>query len=187
MKTIILVVLFFLFFLSNIRHEKYITFLPTMPFYPNNEKESVLVKNSIHTRSHDDVNFFYLTNESVIHAFKPYVSESETYLMKKSSEHNYIILFFKYFINRARPAQIDSSIEPVDISTAQTPAFPAGHAYQAYYLEKHLSKKYPEKSNLFKSIAKECDLTRVKAGLHYPSDGDFSKQLVDFFSNLHLN
>ena len=42
---------------------------------------------------------------------------------------------------------------------------------------------YPEKKQLFLDIAKECDLTRVKAGLHYPSDGKFSKQFVDFFFN----
>ena len=151
MKKIILIALVFLLLILNITHKKYISYLPTIPFYPDNKNESVLVKNSINTRTKEDVNFFYLTNESVIHAFKPYVSESEACLRKKSTEQNHIILFFKYLINRARPAQLDHSIKPIDISTAQTPAFPAGHAYQAYYLEKHLSKKYPEKSNLFKN------------------------------------
>ena len=32
-------------------------------------------------------------------------------------------------------------------------------------------------------IAEECNLTRVKAGIHYPSDGEFSKRLVDIFNN----
>ena len=184
MKKIILIALIILLLILNITHKRYISYCPTIPLYPDNKNESVLVKNTINLRTKEDVNFFYLTNKSVIHAFKPYVSESESYLKKKSTEQNYIILFFKYLINRARPEQVDYSIKPIDTSTAQTPAFPAGHAYQAYYLEKHLSKKYPEKSNLFKKIAKECDLTRVKAGLHYPSDGNFSKHLVEFFNNL---
>ena len=182
MKKIILIALIILLLILNFTHKRYISYLPTLPVYPNNKNDSVLVKNSIESRTQRDVNFFFLTNESVIHAFKPYVSESETYLRKKSIQQNYIILFFKYLINRARPEQVDSSIKPIDTSTAKTPAFPAGHAYQAYYLEKHLSKKYPEKSDLFKKIARECDLTRVKAGLHYPSDGEFSKHLVNLFS-----
>ena len=69
--------------------------------------------------------------------------------------------------------------DQLDLDTAQTPAFPAGHTFQAYYLSKYLSKKYPKKKEIFENIAKECDLTRVKAGLHYPSDGEFSKKLVD--------
>ena len=47
-------------------------------------------------------------------------------------------------------------------------------------LEK-LSEKYPEKKKLFEKIAKKCDLCRVQAGLHYPSDGEYSKKLVDLF------
>ena len=182
MKKIILIIFIILFILVNISHKRYISYLPTFPVYPNNKNESVLVKNSIESRTQEDVDFFFLTNESVIHAFKPYVSESEDYLREKTTEQNYLILYLKYLFNRARPEQIDSSIKPIDTSTAKTPPFPAGHAYQAYYLEKHLSKKYPEKSDLFKKIARECDLTRVKAGLHYPSDGEFSKRLVNLFS-----
>ena len=36
---------------------------------------------------------------------------------------------------------------------------------------------------MFEKIAEECNITRVKAGLHYPSDGIFSKRLVDIFNN----
>ena len=182
MKKIILITFVILLLILNLTHKRYIWFLPTIPLYPNNRNESIIVKNSINSRTQHDVDFFYLTNKSVIYAFKPYVKESEEYLRKKLVEQNNIIFFFKYLINRARPYQIDSSIKPISVSTAQTPAFPAGLAYQAYYLEKHLSNKYPNKRKLFKSIANECDLTRVKAGLHYPSDGVFSKQLVNIFT-----
>ena len=50
---------------------------------------------------------------------------------------------------------------------------------QAYFLAKILSKKYPNKKDILDNIAYNCDLTRVKAGLHYPSDGKFSKFLID--------
>ena len=95
-------------------------------------------------------------------------------------EPDVLIYFFKYIINRERPKNI---IKNLDIlsgkGTADTPAYPAGHALQAYYIAKKLSLKYPEKKNILNKIAEMCDLCRVKAGLHFPSDGQFSKYLVE--------
>ena len=95
---------------------------------------------------------------------------------------NNIIYLFKYIINRRRPWQITKEIKPINIDTAKTPAYPAGHAYQAYLLYKILSKKYPNLEKKFKEIAYKCDDCRIKAGLHYPSDGVFSRKLVDLFN-----
>ena len=47
--------------------------------------------------------------------------------------------------------QVNKNIKPIDISTAQTPAYPAGHAFQAYYLAKILSKN-TLKGNIFLMI-----------------------------------
>ena len=66
--------------------------------------------------------------------------------------------------------------------TSQTPAFPAGHAYQALLLASQQSKKYPAKKELFDSIAARCDDCRVKAGIHYKSDGEFSRTLFQLFN-----
>lgn len=162
----------------------YISFYPSLiPIYPNNKKEVIILKKYINNRTRDDVSFFHLTNRSVVPAFVKHVDETSQELDKiVYTNLNYIIIrFFKYSINRPRPCQIDNTIIPINIDTAQTPAYPAGHAFQAYFLAKVLSKKYPIKKCLFEKIAKDCDMTRVKAGLHYPSDGEFSKKLVDFF------
>ena len=94
-----------------------------------------------------------------------------------------LLNFFKYTINRRRPYQIDTDLKPLSTKTSNTPAYPAGHAYQALLLASHLSKKYPEKKELFDSIAAKCDECRVKAGIHYKSDGEFSKRLFHFFNN----
>ena len=115
-------------------------------------------------------------------AFLPYVKESLEELDSYSKKQNNIIFFFKYLINRQRCWNINKSIKPINIDTAQTPAYPAGHAYQAYLLSKILSKKYPEKKELFDNLAYKCDKCRVLAGLHYPSDGKFSKTLVNLFN-----
>ena len=161
----------------------YIALFPTIPIYPNNKIEVEQVKKYIKSRTQKDIDFFYKTNPSIVYAFKPHVKESLEELHAIERGPDYIILFFKYLINRARPEQVDKSIKPINTDTAKTPAYPAGHAYQAYYLAKKLSERYPEKKDLFEKIAQECDITRIKAGLHYPSDGKFAKQLVNFFNN----
>ena len=182
MNTKLILIIFIIIYIFYINIFKgYIAFTPTIPIYPNNSKEIVLLKKIIKSRTQDDINFFYLTNKSVSSAFLPYVNESDYQLKKICHSHNYIILAFKYIINRPRPNQIDSSIIPINTNTAKTPAYPAGHSYQAYLLYKHLSKKYPEKKELLRKIALRCDECRVKAGLHYPSDGKFSRKIVDLF------
>ena len=179
-KIFVLIVVYtiFIFFFKG-----YYAFYPTIPVYPNNKDEVKEVKKYIKSRTQKDIDFFIKTNKSVVYAFIPHVKESPEELNKIESSQNSIIFFFKYLINRARPEQVDPSIKPINTDTAQTPSYPAGHAYQAYLMAKVLSKKYPEKKQLFDKIAEECNLTRVKAGIHYPSDGEFSKRLVDIFNN----
>ena len=160
----------------------YIICYPTVPVYPDNHEELKVVKQEIAKRTPGDVDFFFLTNDSVAGAFLPHVDESLEELDKIVVSQNFIITFFKYLINRRRPYQIDDTIKPLSLKTARTPSFPAGHAYQALVLAKHLSKKYPEKEKLFYELAERCDDCRVKAGLHYPSDGQFSKRLFNLFN-----
>lgn len=180
-KKIIMILVVYLIYI--VFFKGYVPFFPTIPVYPNNKKEVEVVKEYIKNRTPSDVNFFHLTNKSVSSAFKPHVNESLKELNKiiLSSKVRGIIYANKYLINRARPEQVDETIKPIDTSTAQTPAFPAGHAYQAQVLYKHLSKKYPEKEDLFKKLAYRCDICRVQAGIHYPSDGEYSRKLVDLF------
>jgi len=157
----------------------YNSYSPTIPIYQNNLNEVEIVKEKIKSRTQKDVDFFYLTNESISAAFMPYVNENYNDLEIELTKHNNIIYFLKYIINRARPEQVDKSINPINKKTAMTPAYPAGHAYQAYLLYKYLRKKYPSNEKKLKEIALKCDECRVKAGLHYPSDGEFSRKIVD--------
>ena len=45
---------------------------------------------------------------------------------------------------------------------------------------KILSKKHPEKRQELEQIAEKCNMVRIKAGLHYPSDGLFSKKIANY-------
>lgn len=185
MYIIMIIIILLIVILSIVLPKGYIKYYKSIPVYPNNTNEAKLVKNYINLRRDEDIDFFHLTNISVVDAFVPHVNkESRDELLKitESKKTLAIVYFFKYLINRARPEQVDDSIKPINTDTAKTPAYPAGHAYQAYLLAKVLSQRYPDKSTLFNQLAIRCDLCRVQAGIHYPSDGKFSKRLVDFFN-----
>ena len=53
---------------------------------------------------------------------------------------------------------------------------------QAQILANKLSKRYPEKKDIFQKIAYQCDICRVKAGLHYYSDGEFGRKLANIIT-----
>lgn len=166
-----------------IYQDKYNFYYPTLPIYPDNHQEVELVKNMIHQRDDKDIDDFKKTDISVAYLFGDYTEESGDELRKLTtgSDLLFLVKLFKNIINRARPYQIDPMINNVRSLTSHTPAYPAGHAFQAYYLARILSIKYPEKEELWNQIAERCDIVRIKAGLHYPSDGQFSKRLVDYF------
>ena len=163
--------------------DKYNFYYPTIPVYPNNHDELEVVKEMIGVRTEDDVKIFLKTDISVCYLFVDHTTETISELRSTTNSHRILIFvkFFKNIINRARPYQIDESIDDLKSVTSHTPAYPAGHAFQAYYLARVLSIRYPDKKDKWDSLAKQCDLVRVKAGLHYPSDGAFSKKLVDYF------
>jgi hypothetical protein len=166
-------------------YQRYYNILPSLPIHPNNNKESNIVLKLSNNRNQNDIDFFHLTNKSVSPAFLPYVNESlsdldniitDTFIVN-------IILLLKNIFNRARPYQINKNINYIYTKTGLTPSYPAGHAFQAYYLAYKLSFKYPKNKKLFFKIAKKCDDCRIKAGIHYPSDGKFSKNIIDSYFN----
>tara|TARA_B100001287_G_scaffold253183_1_gene235688 strand:+ start:31057 stop:31620 length:564 start_codon:yes stop_codon:yes gene_type:complete len=178
------IIFFLLLYLYTI--PRYIYYLPTIPFYNNDEANIVFEKRQNATIK--DIEFFKLTDPSIIFAFVDHVDESNDELRNIITAPHVlsIILFFKYIINRPRPYQIIKKIKPLYSETGSTPALPAGHAFQAYYLAHILSKRYPDKKQLFDSIAKRCDSVRVIGGIHYPSDGELSKNLVNFMINIGI-
>lgn len=181
------IIIIILIYLISI-YPRYIWFLPSLPFYPNNSLESQLVYQMTQQRGQDMESFFYLTDKSVSYAFMPYTSKSLNELNNLILQPKiiFILLFFKYFINRARPWQVDTRIKKLSSTTDKTPAFPAGHAFQAYYLYHILSRANPELKDLYYNIAMNCDECRIKAGIHYPSDGQFARKIVDILVSLNI-
>lgn len=159
--------------------------------YPNNYSEiNTILDDYISKRNESDVKFFYLTDNDISIAFESIIKPNE---MKKedmikiilSPKVVNIITKYKNIYNRARPSQIVPNIINkkngilLNSITAITPAYPSGHAFQAYYLGKILSKKFPERKDEIMKIAMRIGDIRIIAGLHYPSDRDYAYWLVD--------
>jgi hypothetical protein len=169
-----------------LQQKRYHMLLPTIPIYPSNE-EILVVKDAVRRRTIAQTRLFTLTDESVAHAFHPKVQESPRELQDIITRYQVLIpmMFFKCVINRARPKQVDPTIASLHSDTAFTPAYPSGHAFQAYYLAHILSQRYPEQTQGLWSLAEDCASARVSAGLHYPSDNVFAKRLVSFLYESH--
>ena len=177
--SILIIFSIFKFFLTN---DGYYFYLSTNKVHPNNHEEVQLVQYAIHNRNLNDINFHKFTDDSVVPAFEELLRKN---YIKYDADMNEIILKhvpailnLKHKYNRARPWQVNKNLDILYSYTAHTPAYPAGHAYQAWVRYRILSSKYPKlKEQLYKT-AEYCDRVRVIAGLHYPSDGEFSKSLV---------
>ena len=113
-KKIIIIIIVYLIF--SYLFKGYFPYYPSIPVYPNNYKEAEKVKTYIKKRTKEDVNFFHLTNESIVTVFLPHVKETkqELYDIVLSDKCETIVMTNKYLINRARPEQVDSSIKPIE-------------------------------------------------------------------------
>tara|TARA_Y100000389_G_scaffold204086_1_gene254914 strand:- start:494 stop:1078 length:585 start_codon:yes stop_codon:yes gene_type:complete len=160
--------------------ERYYQFYPTINIYPNNFNEVKIVEKYVKEKNQMMNNFIKLTDKSVSYAFQDIVIESREELSQMEELIVPFIIFFKNLFNRARPKQINTNISVFESISANTPAFPSGHTCQAFYLAKKLSIKYPEKREILFELAEKCGQARIYAGLHYPSDHEFSKFLINF-------
>lgn len=151
--------------------------------YPDSIKESKLVEKAM---KNPDEEYFLLSDESPRFPFFEYLEEEGLKYDKEELDNiindTYpVIIALKNYYNRPRPAQVNSNIKPYPSETAKTPAYPSGHALQAYVIAKHLSKQYPSKTLKFYSIAERIAKSRVSYGLHYPSDNNLSRKLASRF------
>lgn len=164
--------------------DKYYFHLPTTDEYPDNHTEVKDVKIAVSNRTREDVDAHLLTDDSVVPMFEQLLRKHDIAFEGRIDmtavilKHVPTILRLKRKHNRARPWHVNTRIDKLYSSTAHTPAFPAGHAYQAWVLYRVLSEMYPSLEKDLYETAEYCDRVRVIAGLHYPSDGQYSKRLV---------
>jgi hypothetical protein len=173
------------FILMSLQPQRYNMWYPTIQStYPNNAQEiGIMARDYIPKRTPENIQFFKLTDPSPLEAFRGKLTEEQFRRLKKEVTSPAIvgkIMYYKRLYNRARPVQVAPEIvDALYSTTANTPAYPSGHAFQAYYAAKLLSQWEPEKKKEWEAIAEKCANIRIIAGLHYPSDRDFARRLVN--------
>ena len=182
--TLIAFATFLYFILLSLQPTLYYIWYPTISAYPNNGREiRTMMRDYFPKRTRENIQFFKLTDPSPIEAFRKKISEEQFQRLKKEVTSRKIvgkIMFYKKLYNRARPVQVAPQIvDALYSTTADTPAYPSGHAFQAYYAAKLLSQWEPEMKKEWDAIAERVANIRIIAGLHYPSDRDFARRLVD--------
>ena len=182
--TVVAFATFLYFILLSLQPTRYYIWYPTISAYPNNGREiRTMMRDYFPKRTRENIQFFKLTDPSPIEAFRKKISEEQFQRLKKEVTSRKIvgkIMFYKKLYNRARPVQVAPQIvDALYSTTADTPAYPSGHAFQAYYAAKLLSQWEPEMKKEWDAIAERVANIRIIAGLHYPSDRDFARRLVD--------
>ena len=180
---IVIVVVFYVLVLW-IQPKRFHMWYPTIPVYPDNNKEiDFMVKEYISKRTQDHVALFHLTDANPINGFKSKITEEQYKILSEiltSTKVTSEIVFYKYIFNRARPIQVaPEKLNAPKSTTAYTPSYPSGHAYQSYYAAKLLSRWEPARKKEWDEIAERIAYIRVYMGIHYPSDVEFARRLVD--------
>jgi membrane-associated phospholipid phosphatase len=75
----------------------------------------------------------------------------------------------KYFYNRPRPSQVDHTLQ-TELPVPNSPSYPSEHAAAAQAAATVLAHFLPAEAQSFQTMAEQAGLSRVLAGLQYPSD-----------------
>ena len=168
----------------------YLQFLPhAVQFYPSSSEEADEVVVMSGGRSEGEEKLFVQTDESVVYGFDDILEEPGDEISSVAGSVNPAILIMKLLVNRPRPYQVAPNINHVLLgsATAATPAFPSGHSTQAYYVALHYAQIHPTKRESLMQRADDIGMSRVKAGLHYPSDHKAGRKLALFLHNINAN
>lgn len=87
------------------------------------------------------------------------------------------VFYLKNKFNRVRPSFLSDEIQP-SIKNPGHPAYPSGHATQAYCIARVLTLLDPSKEKAFYKSAKEIAQNREIAGVHYSSDSKAGELLA---------
>tara|TARA_Y100000593_G_C4268164_1_gene315904 strand:+ start:695 stop:1381 length:687 start_codon:yes stop_codon:yes gene_type:complete len=100
---------------------------------------------------------------------------------------NIYVMNVKLIYKRARPYQV-SEYHGVKIKhnekmqnegTANTPSYPSGHTMSAFFAARICGFYHPECEKEFLRLAETVGKSRIKEGVHFKSDNEYAKQLVD--------
>jgi membrane-associated phospholipid phosphatase len=75
----------------------------------------------------------------------------------------------KYAYNRSHPSDLDPAVAPV-VAVPQSPSYPSEHAVTAGAAAAVLEYLFPDQTKTFADMANEAAISRVMAGVAFPSD-----------------
>ena len=94
-----------------------------------------------------------------------------------------LLVKLKFTYNRVRPNQLSFfkgfKLYPFKSATADSPAYPSGHAYQARIYAEVLGNKYPKFYKALNDLANDIAWSRLYLGVHYPTDTQFALYSAD--------
>lgn len=103
---------------------------------------------------------------------------------------NPLVLQLKKIWNRARPFQYayyyDIDFHPLSTISGNSPSYPSGHTMQAETWALIMKSNYPELSERIDIIKDDINQSRMNMGVHFPSDIQFGKQIIEFLWSHNL-
>lgn len=92
-------------------------------------------------------------------------------------------MVLKYHYLRPRPYQVapyfDHDVQSTDMAAEETPSYPSGHSMMGFALARLYARLYPEHADQFTKMGDHVGLSRIQAGVHYPSDVAHAEELID--------
>src|SRR5262245_277345 len=82
----------------------------------------------------------------------------------------------KYFYNRKRPGELDPTLATA-VATPGSPSYPSEHAAAAGAAATVLAYFFPDEASSLQAVADEAALSRVQAGVQFPSDSSAGLEL----------
>ncbi|MDT9027493.1 vanadium-dependent haloperoxidase [Rossellomorea yichunensis] len=97
-----------------------------------------------------------------------------------------VVWDLKYEWDVARPNQYDQTLETF-ICTPRFPTYPSGHATMSGCAEVVLSYFFPKEAKKLRKIADDNALSRLYAGVHFPSDNNEGLRLGRYIGTVIVN
>jgi len=135
-----------------------------------------------------DGHFIELADDKPIVIFQSFANSNglsfdEEYFKQLKKELTCLILSLKYKFNRPRPRQLANALgielDSLSFNSANTPAYPSGHAIQSHVMANVLARMNPQFKNSLEMLADRISLSRMQAGVHYPSDILIGKEIAN--------
>lgn len=183
-----------------LKTENYLdSLLPELSSYPPPANDSEEAYQEIHQII--EYTSFLEKDEQLRRRYELYDGDFESYIIERlvnagvdkdevekivAEMHNDIVpllVKLKFNYNRVRPYQLSFfkgfKLYPYRSKSADSPAYPSGHAYQARIYAEVLGNMYPKFYKALADLANDIAWSRLYLGVHYPSDTQFALYAAD--------